>query len=60
MSELNLIVLHPGNGAGAAAISGGLNVDTSMGTTRLEGGKEQLDRQRSSVGGQPCRTDVLP
>ena len=33
----NLIVLHLGNGASAAAIEGGLSVDTSMGMTPLEG-----------------------
>ena len=37
LSELNLIVLHLGNGASAAAISGGRSVDTSMGLTPLEG-----------------------
>lgn len=35
--ELNLIVLHLGNGASAAAIEGGASVDTSMGMTPLEG-----------------------
>lgn len=35
--ELNQIVLHLGNGASAAAISGGVSVDTSMGLTPLEG-----------------------
>jgi acetate kinase len=37
LSELNLIVLHLGNGASAAAIRGGRSVDTSMGLTPLEG-----------------------
>jgi acetate kinase len=37
LSELNLITLHLGNGASAAAIRGGLSVDTSMGLTPLEG-----------------------
>ncbi len=36
-SEVNLIVLHLGNGASAAAIEGGRSVDTSMGMTPLEG-----------------------
>jgi acetate kinase len=36
-SEVNLIVLHLGNGASAAAIRGGRSVDTSMGMTPLEG-----------------------
>ncbi|GGS63527.1 acetate kinase [Nonomuraea spiralis] len=36
-SELNLIVLHLGNGASATAMSGGRSVDTSMGLTPLEG-----------------------
>ena len=36
-SEVNLIVLHLGNGASAAAIEGGRSVDTSMGLTPLEG-----------------------
>jgi len=35
--ETNLVVLHLGNGASAAAISGGRSVDTSMGLTPLEG-----------------------
>lgn len=34
---LNLITLHLGNGASAAAIREGLSVDTSMGMTPLEG-----------------------
>lgn len=33
----NLIVLHLGNGASAAAVQGGKSVDTSMGMTPLEG-----------------------
>ncbi|QFY09048.1 acetate/propionate family kinase [Nonomuraea phyllanthi] len=37
LAELNLIVLHLGNGASATAISGGHSVDTSMGMTPLEG-----------------------
>jgi acetate kinase len=37
LPELNLIVLHLGNGASAAAIRGGRSVDTSMGLTPLEG-----------------------
>ena len=32
-----LVVLHLGNGASAAAISGGRSIDTSMGLTPLEG-----------------------
>jgi acetate kinase len=36
-AELNLITLHLGNGASAAAIAGGRSVDTSMGMTPLEG-----------------------
>ena len=35
--SLNLITLHLGNGASAAAIRGGKSVDTSMGMTPLEG-----------------------
>ena len=35
--DLNLIVLHLGNGASAAAIERGRSVDTSMGLTPLEG-----------------------
>ena len=35
--SLNMIVLHLGNGASAAAIAGGKCVDTSMGMTPLEG-----------------------
>jgi acetate kinase len=37
LSEVNLITLHLGNGASAAAVKGGLSVDTSMGMTPLEG-----------------------
>ena len=35
--DTDLIVLHLGNGASAAAIAGGRSVDTSMGMTPLEG-----------------------
>jgi len=37
LSSLNLITLHLGNGASAAAIRQGQSVDTSMGMTPLEG-----------------------
>ena len=37
VEELNLIVLHLGNGASATAVRGGLSVETSMGLTPLEG-----------------------
>ena len=37
MEELNIITLHLGNGASAAAIQGGRCIDTSMGLTPLEG-----------------------
>ena len=37
VADLDQIVLHLGNGASAAAISGGRPVDTSMGFTPLEG-----------------------
>jgi len=37
VEELNIITLHLGNGASAAAIRGGLCIDTSMGMTPLEG-----------------------
>ena len=36
-SELNIIVLHLGNGASATAVRGGRSVETSMGLTPLEG-----------------------
>ncbi|MGW1374539.1 acetate kinase [Streptomyces sp. NPDC002446] len=36
-SEVNVIVLHLGNGASASAVQGGRCVDTSMGLTPLEG-----------------------
>ncbi len=36
-SEVNLIVLHLGNGASATAVQGGQSIDTSMGMTPLEG-----------------------
>jgi len=35
--ELNLVTLHLGNGASAAAVAGGHCIDTSMGLTPLEG-----------------------
>ena len=35
--DVNLIVLHLGNGASATAVAGGRSVDTSMGLTPLEG-----------------------
>ena len=37
LDTLNLITLHLGNGASAAAVKGGRSVDTSMGMTPLEG-----------------------
>jgi len=37
IEELNIITLHLGNGASAAAIRGGQCIDTSMGLTPLEG-----------------------
>jgi acetate kinase len=37
LEALNLITLHLGNGASAAAIRGGRSIDTSMGMTPLEG-----------------------
>ena len=37
LDDLNLITLHLGNGASAAAIRDGQSVDTSMGLTPLEG-----------------------
>jgi len=37
VEDTNLIVLHLGNGASAAAIRGGRSIDTSMGFTPLEG-----------------------
>jgi acetate kinase len=37
LEELNLVTLHLGNGASAAAIQNGKCVDTSMGLTPLEG-----------------------
>jgi acetate kinase len=37
LEDLNLIVLHLGNGASATAVRGGRSVDTSMGLTPLEG-----------------------
>jgi acetate kinase len=36
-AQLNLIVLHLGNGASATAVAGGVSVETSMGLTPLEG-----------------------
>lgn len=36
-ADVNVIVLHLGNGASAAAVRGGVSVDTSMGLTPLEG-----------------------
>jgi acetate kinase len=37
LNSLNLISLHLGNGASAAAVKGGRSIDTSMGMTPLEG-----------------------
>ena len=37
VEDVDLVVLHLGNGASAAAISGGRSMDTSMGLTPLEG-----------------------
>lgn len=37
LEDTNLVVLHLGNGASAAAVRGGRSVDTSMGLTPLEG-----------------------
>lgn len=37
VEELNIIVLHLGNGASATAVRGGRSVETSMGLTPLEG-----------------------
>ena len=37
LTALNLVTLHLGNGASAAAIAGGRCIDTSMGLTPLEG-----------------------
>jgi acetate kinase len=37
LEHLNLITLHLGNGASAAALQGGRSIDTSMGLTPLEG-----------------------
>lgn len=37
ISDLNMIVLHLGNGASACAIQGGKSINTSMGMTPLEG-----------------------
>ncbi|MDT4987243.1 MAG: acetate kinase [Micromonosporaceae bacterium] len=37
LADLNMIVLHLGNGASAAAIEGGRSVETSMGMTPQEG-----------------------
>ncbi len=37
LSDLKIVTAHLGNGASAAAISGGVSVDTSMGFTPLEG-----------------------
>jgi acetate kinase len=37
LEELKIVTLHVGNGASAAAVSGGRSVDTSMGFTPLEG-----------------------
>lgn len=37
LKDLNIITLHLGNGSSAAAIKGGISIDTSMGFTPLEG-----------------------
>ena len=46
VENVNLVVLHLGNGASAAAISGGRSMDTSMGLTTLEGLGYPLRRHR--------------
>jgi acetate kinase len=55
LDELNLIVLHLGNGASAAAVRRGDSVDTSMGLTPLEG-LVMGTRTASSAG--PWRTST--
>lgn len=37
LAQLKMVILHLGNGASAAAVSGGRSIDTSMGMTPLEG-----------------------
>jgi acetate kinase len=37
LSDLKIITLHLGNGASAAALDGGMSIDTSMGMTPLDG-----------------------
>ena len=37
LDELRMVILHLGNGASAAAVSGGRSIDTSMGMTPLQG-----------------------
>src|SRR5262249_11129147 len=37
VADLNVVVLHLGNGASATAVAGGHSVETSMGMTPLEG-----------------------
>jgi acetate kinase len=37
VADLDVVILHLGNGASAAAVAGGRSVDTSMGLTPLEG-----------------------
>jgi acetate kinase len=37
LPDTNLIILHLGNGASAAAVQGGRSIDTSLGMTPLEG-----------------------
>ena len=37
VEDVNVIVLHLGNGASATAVAGGRSIDTSMGLTPLEG-----------------------
>lgn len=36
-AQVNIVVLHLGNGASATAVQGGISVDTTMGLTPLEG-----------------------
>lgn len=37
LSELRMVALHLGNGCSAAAVAGGVSIDTTMGLTPLEG-----------------------
>ena len=63
LKKLNLITLHLGNGASAAAVKGGKSIDTSMGMTPLEGlimGTRSGDIDPAVIFYLKRKTDLAP